>query len=84
MVEGKHKNISNRNQGYLASLGPNPSTIASPGHTITLEKQDSDLKSLLMMIIEDFKKDVNNSLTEIQENTGKQLEALKGETLKIL
>jgi polyhydroxyalkanoate synthesis regulator phasin len=31
-------------------------------------------------MIEDFKKDINNSLKEIQENTGKQLEALKEET----
>jgi hypothetical protein len=34
-----------------------------------------DLKSLLMMIMEDFKK-------EIQENRGKQLEALMEETQK--
>ena len=31
------------------------------------------------MMIEDFK-DINNSLKEIQENTGKQAEALKEET----
>jgi hypothetical protein len=31
-----------------------------------LEKQDSDLKSLFMMMIEDFKKDTNKSLKEIQ------------------
>jgi hypothetical protein len=30
-------------------------------------------------MIEDFKKDVNNSLKEIQENTSKQLEVLKEE-----
>jgi hypothetical protein len=36
------------------------------------------------MMIEDFKKDINNSLKEIQENTGKQLEALKEETQKPL
>jgi hypothetical protein len=72
MAGVKHKNRSNRNQGYLVSSEPNSPTIASPGYTITLEKQDMDLKSLLMMM-EDFKK-------EIQENTGKQLEALKEET----
>ena len=33
-----------------------------------------------MMIIEDFKKDINGSLKEIQENTGKQVEALKEKT----
>jgi hypothetical protein len=32
------------------------------------------------MMIEDFKKDINNSLKEIQENTSKQVEALNGET----
>jgi hypothetical protein len=37
-----------------------------------------------MMLIEDFKKDINNSLKEMQENTGKQLEALKEETQKSL
>jgi chromosome segregation ATPase len=84
MVGGKCMNISNRNQGYLALSEPNSPTIASPGYTITLEKQDSDLKSLLMMMIEDFKKDINNSLKEIQENTGKQIEALKKETQKSL
>ena len=60
------KNISNRNQGYLASSEPNSPTIASPGYPNTPEKQDSDLKSLLMMMIEDIKKDINNPLKEIQ------------------
>jgi hypothetical protein len=34
-----------------------------------------DLKSLLKVMMEDYKKDINNSLKEIQENTGKQVEA---------
>jgi hypothetical protein len=33
-----------------------------------------------MMMIENVKEDINNSLREIQENTGKQLETLKEET----
>jgi hypothetical protein len=64
----------------LASSEPNSPNIASPEYTITPKKQDSDLKSLLMMMIEDFKKDINNSLKEIQENTGKQVEALNDKT----
>ena len=84
MAGGKHKNRSNRNQGYLASSEPNSPTIVSPGYTITPEKQDMDLKSLLMMMMEDYKKDINNSLKEIQENTGKQVGALKEETYKSL
>jgi hypothetical protein len=59
----------------LASSETSSPTTASPGYTITLEKQHLDLKSLLMMVIEDFK-DINNSFKEIQEITGKQLEAL--------
>jgi L-lactate utilization protein LutC len=55
MEGGKRKNRSNRNQGYLASLEPNSPTVANPGYTIIPEKQDMDLKSLLMMMMEDFK-----------------------------
>ena len=73
MVGGKHKKRSNRNQGYLASSEPNSPTTASPGYTITPEKQDIDLKSLLMVMIEDYKKEINNSLKEIQENTCNQV-----------
>ena len=36
------------------------------------------------MLVEDFKKDINNSLKEILENTAKQVEALKEETQKSL
>jgi predicted transcriptional regulator len=62
----------------LALSEPNYPTIASPGYTITPEKQDMVLKSLLMMMMmEDFNK-------EIEGNTGKQLEALKEETQKSL
>jgi hypothetical protein len=62
MAGGKNKNRSNRNQDNLASSEPNSCTIASPGYTITPEKQDMDLKSLLMMMMEDFKKDIKKKL----------------------
>jgi hypothetical protein len=84
MARGKHMNRSNRNQGYLASSETKSPTIARPGYTVPQEKQDSDLKSPLITMMEDFKKDINNSLKEIQENTGKQVEALKTETQKSL
>jgi hypothetical protein len=64
MAGGKHKNRSNRNQGYLASSEPNSPTLTSPGYTITPEKQDMDLNTLLTMMMEDFRR-------EIKENTGK-------------
>jgi hypothetical protein len=69
MAGGKHKNISNRNQGDLASSEPNSPIIASHEYTITSKKQDSDLKSVLMMMTEVFKKEINNSLKEIQVYT---------------
>ena len=84
MVKGKGKNI--RNQDHLTSSEPSATTIVNPDYTNMPEKQDSNLKSHLMMImmmIEDFK-DINNSLKEIQENTSKQVEALKEETQKFL
>jgi hypothetical protein len=73
---GKHKNRSNRNQGYLASSEPKSPPLASPGYTITPEKQDMDLKSLLNMMMEDFKKEINNCLKEIQEHTFNQVKEL--------
>jgi hypothetical protein len=76
MAGGKHKNRSNRNQGYLESSETNSPTIASPEYTITPEKQDMYLKSLLMMMMEEFKKEINNSLKEIQENTSNQVKEL--------
>ena len=57
-------------------------TTVSTGHPNTPEKQDSDVKSYLMMLVEDFKKGINNSLKEIQDNTAKQVEVLKEEALK--
>jgi hypothetical protein len=72
MVKGKSKSISNRNQGYLASSEPSSPTTENPSYPNTPEKQDSNLKSHLMMMIEKFKEDINNSLKEIQKNTGRR------------
>jgi hypothetical protein len=79
MLRGKGKNISHRNLDYLASSDPSSPTTSVPEYFNIPEKQDSDLKSHIMMMIE-VKKDINNSLKEIQENTCKQVEALKEET----
>jgi hypothetical protein len=65
MLGGNHKNRSHRKQGYVASSEPNSPTIANPEYTITPEEQDVDPKSLLMMMMEDYKKGINNSLKEI-------------------
>jgi chromosome segregation ATPase len=77
MAKGKLKNLTNRNQEHSPSSEPSTQTSASPGYPNTSEKQDSDLKSYLMMLVEDFKKGFNNSLKEIQENTAKEIAVLK-------
>jgi hypothetical protein len=59
MVRGKHKNLSNRNQGYLASSESSSLTTKSSRYSNTPKKQDSDLKSHLMVLIEDFMKVIN-------------------------
>jgi chromosome segregation ATPase len=59
-------------------------TTASPGCPKTPEKQNSDLKSYLIMLEDDFEKGINNSLKEIQENNAKSVEALKEEAQKSL
>jgi hypothetical protein len=84
MVKGKQKNLTNRNQDDWASSKHSMHTTVSPGYPNTPEKQDSGLKSYLMMLVEDFKKGINNSLKEIQKNTAKQVEALKEEAQQSL
>jgi hypothetical protein len=83
MAKGKCNNLANRNQDHSASSGPSTPTTASPAYPNTPEKQDSDLKSYVMMLVEDFKMGINNSVKEIQENTAKQIEGLKEEAQKI-
>jgi hypothetical protein len=65
MAKGKCKNLTNRNQDHSPSSEPSTPTSAGPGYPNTLNKQDSDLKSYLMVLVEDFKKYFNNSLKEI-------------------
>jgi hypothetical protein len=77
MEKRKCKNLTNRNQEHSSSSEPSTPTSASPGHPNTPEKLDPDLKAYLMMMIEDIKKDFNNSLKQIQENTAKELQVLK-------
>jgi hypothetical protein len=84
MAKGKHKNLTNRNQEHSPSSEPSTPTSPSPGHPNTPENLDPDLKAYLMMIVEDIKKDFNNSLKEIQENTAKQVEDIKQESQKSL
>ena len=67
----------------MAASEPNTPTSASPGYANTPEKQDLDLKSLFMMLLEEHKKDMNESLKAIQGNMNK-LETRLMETQKTL
>ena len=61
----------------MESSEPSSPNTANSGYPNTPEKQDSDLKSYLMMLVENIKKGFNNSLKEIQENTANEVEVLK-------
>jgi hypothetical protein len=84
MAKGICNNLTNRNQEHSPSLEHSTTTPPSPGHPNTPEKIIPDLKEYLMMMIEDIKKNFNNSLKEIEENTAKQVEDLKEEAQKSL
>jgi chromosome segregation ATPase len=77
MAKGRCKNLTNRNQDHSPPSEHSTPTSASPVYPITPEKLDPDLKAYIMMMVEDIKKDFNNSLKEIQENTAKEVEVLK-------
>jgi hypothetical protein len=67
MMKGKHENLTNRNQDHSPSSERSSTpTSPSPGHSNTPENLDLDLKAYLMMMVEDIKKDFNNSHKEIE------------------
>jgi hypothetical protein len=83
MEKSKRKNHTDRNQDHSPSSEPSTPTSASPGYPNTPKKQDSDLKSYLMMLVEDIKKGINNSLKELQENSAKKVKVLLRGNTKI-
>jgi hypothetical protein len=60
MAKGRHKNLTNRNQDHSPSSEPSTPNSASPGFPDTTKKQDLDLKSYFIMLVDDIKKDFNN------------------------
>ena len=77
MLKGKYKNLTNRNQDHSPSSECSIPTPPSPGHPNTPEKLDPDLKAYLMMMVEDIKKDFNNSLKENRRTLLKSYKSLK-------
>ena len=65
----------------MAASERNSPTLASPGYPNTPEKQYLDLKSLVMMLVQEHVKDI---LKEIQKKMDQKLEALSRETQKSL
>jgi hypothetical protein len=51
MVKGKLNNLTNGNHYHTVSSEPSTPTTVSPGYPNTPEKQDSDLKSYLAMLV---------------------------------
>jgi hypothetical protein len=68
-MKGKRKNLTNRKQDHSTSSEHSTPTSASHGHPNKPKKLHPDLKAYLMKMIENIKKNFNNSLKEIQENT---------------
>jgi hypothetical protein len=60
----------------LESSEPSTPTTTSTGYPNTHEKQDNDLKSDLMKVIEAFREDIKKPHKEIEENIGKEVKAL--------
>jgi hypothetical protein len=77
MAKGKRRNLTNRNQDHSPSSEPSTTTLPSPGHPNTPKKLDPDLKAYLMMMVEDIKKDFNNSLKENRRTLLKSYKSLK-------
>jgi hypothetical protein len=61
VAKGKRKILTNKNQDHSPSSERSTPTPPSPGHSNTPKKIDLDLKAYLMMMVEDIKKDFNNS-----------------------
>jgi hypothetical protein len=68
MTKGKWKTLNNRNQDHSASSEPSTPTTASSGCPNTPEKQDSDLKSYLMMLVEDLRRALTTHLKKYRRN----------------
>jgi hypothetical protein len=76
MSRHKSKTISNRSQYTWALPEPSSPTTASPEYTNTHKNQEAVLKTLSYKDNRVFKRDINNSLKEIQDNTIKQVKEL--------
>ena len=68
-----------RSQGTTTAPEPSYLTTEIPGYTNTAEAHADDLKSNFIKMMQAFKEDINTFFKETQDNTFKQIEALKEE-----
>jgi len=71
MASSKPKNLCNRKQDYPSPSQHSSPTTTSTGYTKIPEKKDLDLKSHLILMIEDFNKDINNPLKQYRAHINK-------------
>ena len=81
MPMGQCKNKFNKTQSNMASWETSYLAKTNPGYPNENEAQEESLNFNILKMIEALKEDF--SFKEIQENTFKQVEALKEETKKI-
>ena len=67
---------SKNSQGNIVPPEPTYPAIASPEYSNPVKALEDDLKSNLVKIIEAFKKEMNESLNEIEYNTIKQVKEM--------
>ena len=77
MANGKRKNPTNRNQDHSPSSEHSTPTPPSPGHPNTTENLDTDLKTFLMMMIEDIKRTLITHLKKYRRTLLKSYKSLK-------
>ena len=76
MAREQYKNPSNGNQDNLATSESSSPTTGASGFPNAPEKQDLDLKSYFMIMMEILEKHINNSLKQSEENQKTQLKEL--------
>ena len=77
MNRSHHKNTITNNQNNVVPPEASSPTMVWSVYSNTAVIQENSLKSNLMKIIGTFKWKINKSLTEIQENTMKQVKKIK-------
>jgi hypothetical protein len=77
MAKSRHKNLTKRNQDHSPSSEHSTPTAASPGHPNTPKNLDPDLKTYLMMMVEDIRRTLITDLKKYRRTLLKSCKSLK-------